>query len=63
MCITVRMGRLVWIRRRVRDRPRELYDGVEPLYLIKSYHTPVIVEVNGKDQLINNGAMLVEGIL
>ena len=43
------------------DRPRELYDGIEPLYLIKSYHTPVVVEVNGTDQLINNGAMLVTG--
>lgn len=43
------------------DRPRELYEGIEPLYLIKSYHTPVIVEVNGQDQLINNGAMLVTG--
>ena len=43
------------------DRPRELYDGIEPSYLVKSYHTPVIVEVNGTDQLINNGAMLVTG--
>jgi len=43
------------------DRPRELYDGVEPVYLVKSYHTPVIVEADGKAQLINNGAMLVTG--
>jgi outer membrane protein assembly factor BamB len=43
------------------DRPRELYDGVEPLYLLKSYHTPIIVEVNGKPQLISNGAMLATG--
>ncbi len=43
------------------DRPRELYEGIEPLYLLKSYHTPVIVEVNGTPQLINNGAMLVTG--
>jgi len=41
------------------DRPRDLYEGIEPLYLLKSYHTPVIVEVNGTPQLINNGAMLV----
>jgi len=43
------------------DRPRELYEGVEPLFLLKSYHTPVVVEGNGKPQLINNGAMLVTG--
>lgn len=43
------------------DRPRELYEGIEPLYLLKSYHTPVIVEVSGTPQLINNGAMLVTG--
>ncbi|MDT8301299.1 MAG: PQQ-binding-like beta-propeller repeat protein [Sedimentisphaerales bacterium] len=43
------------------DRPRNLYEGIEPLYLLKSYHTPVVVEVNGKPQLINNGAMLVTG--
>jgi len=43
------------------DRPRELYEGVEPLYLLKSYHTPLIVEVNGAPQLINTGAMLVTG--
>jgi outer membrane protein assembly factor BamB len=43
------------------DRPRELYEGIEPLYLLKSYHTPVVVEVNGQPQLINNGAMLVTG--
>jgi len=41
------------------DRPRDLYEGIEPLYLLKSYHTPVIVEVNCTPQLINNGAMLV----
>ena len=50
-------GRQVWRY----DRPRELYEGIEPLYLLKSYHTPVIVEVNGAPQLINNGAMLVTG--
>ena len=43
------------------DRPRELYENIEPLYLLKSYHTPLVVEVNGTPQLINNGAMLVTG--
>ena len=50
-------GRQVWRY----DRPRDLYDGIEPIYLVKSYHTPVVVQVNGKPQLINNGAMLVTG--
>jgi len=50
-------GRQVWRY----DRPRNLYEGIEPLYLLKSYHTPVVVEVNGQTQLINNGAMLVTG--
>ncbi len=43
------------------DRPRELYEGVEPLYLLKSYQTPIIVDVNGRPQLVSNGAMLVTG--
>ncbi len=43
------------------DRPRELYEGVEPLYLLKSYQTPVIIEEAGKPQLVSNGAMLVTG--
>ncbi len=40
------------------DRPRELYEGVEPAYLVKAYHTPVIVEVDGKPQMLSNGALL-----
>ncbi len=40
------------------DRPRELYEGVEPVYLLKAYHTPVIVEVDGKPQMLSNGGML-----
>lgn len=52
-----RTGKTVWRY----DRPRELYEGVEPLFLLKSYHTPLIVDVNGKPQLINNGALLVTG--
>ena len=52
-----RTGRTVWRY----DRPRELYEGIEPLYLLKSYHTPVILEIDGAPQLINNGAMLVTG--
>jgi outer membrane protein assembly factor BamB len=43
------------------ERPEELYGHVEPVYLRKAYHTPVIVEVDGKAQLVSNGAMLVTG--
>ena len=57
VALDTKTGRNVWRY----DRPRELYEGVEPLYLLKSYHTPVVVEVNGTPQLINNGAMLVTG--
>lgn len=41
------------------DRPRELYEGVEPVYLVKAYQTPVIVQVDGKPQMLSNGALLV----
>lgn len=41
------------------DRPRDLYEGIEPAYLLKGYQTPVIVEVEGKSQLLSNGALLV----
>lgn len=41
------------------DRPRDLYEGVEPKFLVKSYQTPVIVEVDGKPQMLSNGALLV----
>jgi len=57
VALNKRTGRQVWRY----DRPRDLYEGIEPLYLLKSYHTPVVVEVNGRPQLINNGAMLVTG--
>ena len=57
VALDTKTGKDVWRY----DRPRELYEGVEPLYLLKSYHTPVVVEVKGRPQLINNGAMLVTG--
>ena len=41
------------------DRPRDLYEGIEPAYLLKGYQTPVIVEVEGVPQLLSNGALLV----
>jgi outer membrane protein assembly factor BamB len=50
-------GKTVWRT----DRPGELYDHVEPVFLRKAYHTPVLVEVDGKTQLVSNGALLVTG--
>ena len=42
-------------------RPRDLYEGIEPAYKLKSYYTPIVIEVNGAPQLINSGAMLATG--
>ena len=50
-------GNTVW---RI-HRPQELYENVEPLFLRKAYHTPVIVEVDGKVQLVGNGAQVAMG--
>jgi outer membrane protein assembly factor BamB len=50
-------GKTVWLY----ERPEELYAGIEPAYLVKSYQTPVIATVGGKPQLVSNGAMLVTG--
>ena len=50
-------GETVWRT----DRPRELYENVEPLFLRKAYHTPVIVEVDGEAQLVGNSAQLAMG--
>lgn len=41
------------------DRPRELYEHLDPLYLCKAYQTPVVVEVDGQPQLLSNAAVLV----
>ena len=43
------------------DRPEELYGHIEPVFLRKAYHTPVLVEVDGRTQLVSNGALLVTG--
>ncbi len=48
-----RTGKTVWKT----ERPQELYKVVEPVYR-KAYCTPIVVEVNGKDQLVSNGAQL-----
>ena len=46
-------GQTVWKT----DRPREYYDKIEPVSR-KAYCTPIVVNVNGKDQLISNGSQL-----
>jgi outer membrane protein assembly factor BamB len=46
-------GKTVWKT----ERPEEFYKDIEPVYR-KAYCTPIVVEVNGKDQLISNGAQL-----
>ena len=50
-------GETVWLYK----RPEDLYTAdIQPVYL-KSYQTPVIVEVEGTPQLVSNGALLVTG--
>ncbi|MHC4676272.1 MAG: PQQ-binding-like beta-propeller repeat protein [Planctomycetota bacterium] len=39
----------------------EVYAKVEPSYLRKAYDTQIIVEVNGKAQLVGNGSQLAAG--
>jgi outer membrane protein assembly factor BamB len=38
-------------------RPADVYDKVEPVYR-KSYQTPLVIQVNGRDQLISNSAQM-----
>lgn len=45
-------GETVWET----NRPAEKYEDVQPVYR-KSYQTPLVINVNGKDQLISNGAL------
>ncbi len=46
-------GKTVWKT----NRPYDFYKDVEPVYR-KAYCTPIVVRVNGKDQLISNGSQL-----
>lgn len=46
-------GKTVWKT----DRPREFYDNIEPVSR-KAYCTPIVVNIQGKDQLISNGSQL-----
>ncbi|MDD2381425.1 MAG: PQQ-binding-like beta-propeller repeat protein, partial [Mariniphaga sp.] len=38
-------------------RPKEFYDPLEPVYR-KSYQTPIIIEVDGRELMISNGAFM-----
>ncbi len=44
-------GQTVWQT----ERPREIYDNLQPIGK-KAYITPIIIKVNGQDQLISNGS-------
>ena len=39
----------------------KLYAKVEPTYMRKAYDTPIVVQVNGKPQLVSNGSQLAAG--
>ena len=49
-------GRTVWRT----DRPKEKYEDVSPVSR-KSYQTPLIININGKDQLVSNGSLFCMG--
>jgi len=38
-------------------RPKEIYDPLEPVYR-KSYQTPIVIEVDGKELLISNASFM-----
>ncbi len=48
-----RNGKTIWKT----DRPEKFYKDIEPVYK-KAYITPIIVNVDGKDQLISNGSQM-----
>ncbi|MFA6243511.1 MAG: PQQ-binding-like beta-propeller repeat protein, partial [Candidatus Hydrogenedentales bacterium] len=57
VALNKKTGETVWTY----NRPADLYTpDIKPVYL-KSYQTPVIVDVEGKPQLVSNGALLVTG--
>jgi len=48
-----RSGKTIWKT----ERPHDIYMKAEPTFR-KAFCTPIVVEVNGKDQLISNGSQL-----
>jgi outer membrane protein assembly factor BamB len=38
-------------------RPKEIYDPLEPVYR-KSYQTPIVIEVDGRELMISNAAFM-----
>ena len=50
-------GKTIWRE----DRPKELYETVRQGVYRKAYQTPVLIEINGRTQLVSNGALLVTG--
>ena len=53
IALNKKTGQTVWKT----DRPKEQYEKAIPLYR-KAYSTPIIIRVNGKDQLISVGAQM-----
>jgi outer membrane protein assembly factor BamB len=43
------------------DRPKDLYEAEKAPVFRKSYQTPIFVEVDGRMQMVSNGALLVTG--
>ena len=46
-------GKTIWTS----VRPKEIYDSLEPVFR-KSYQTPIVITVNGKELLISNGSYM-----
>ncbi len=53
VALNKRTGETIWKS----VRPKEIYDKLEPVYR-KSYQTPIVVNVNGRDLLISNSAYM-----
>ncbi len=43
------------------DRPADLYRDLEPFYFRKSFHTPLIVDVDGRPQMVGNSSQIGTG--
>lgn len=43
------------------DRPEALYRDLEPFYFRKSFHTPLIVDVDGRPQMVGNSSQIGTG--
>ena len=53
VALNKRTGKTIWKS----VRPKEIYDTLEPVYR-KSYQTPIVINVNGRELLISNAAYM-----